>query len=429
MPRLGLDRGQGRGRAPSGDAKKTAKGRSGGRTASEDRERAFVAASRRSDRSAEARLESANMASKVHFQRTGRYLKITPQIVENGEQYESDDDVSRRIRVNQALGPAAAAQSHINHTVNDADFLRREQQVNSQFAEIFGQFSRPPPPVPSHGGRRSMPYTPPCPDQIAAALQQQSPYPGLQGVKRRSAPSTAQPSPYGSPYAASCGAFGSPPPQSASAPSTSPYDLSYMAFGSPPPQAASQYPAIRSRSVATSSAYGGTPDLVDDSSATPNSGGSPFDYLATQMNGGTDQPAGPTYGVERMLADQALSEQMQDHSSSIQDYPLFPGPSCAQAPGMRRKRPSYMMEGQSPYTQGGRCLSGEQYAFSGTAFAPVTQSEQKGLEAMMDNQDMFSRATRLDQLDAQCADMSRQMSPHGIEFIDPFAEFTNGDGL
>jgi len=130
-----------------------------------------------------------------------------------------------------------------------------------------------------------------------------------------------------------------------------------------------------------------------------------------------------------MLADQALSEQMQDNASSIQDYPLFPGPSSAQAPGMRRKRPSYMMDGQSPYEQGGRYPSGEPYAFSRTAFAPVTQSEQKGLEMMMDNQEMFSQATRLNQLDAQCANMTRQASPHVIEFTDPFAEFTNGDGL
>jgi len=121
-----------------------------------------------------------------------------------------------------------------------------------------------------------------------------------------------------------------------------------------------------------------------------------------------------------MLADQALGEPMQD-------YPLFPASS--RATEIRRKRPSYMMEGQSPYEQGGRYPSGEQDAFSRTAFVPVTQSEQKGLEMMMDNQEMFSQATRLNQFDAQCANMSRQASPHVIEFTDPFAEFTNGDGL
>jgi len=203
-----------------------------------------------------------------------------------------------------------------------------------------------------------------------------------------------------------------------------------MGFGSPPPQAASQRPANRSHSVATSSAYDGTPELIHDSSATPSSGGSPFDYLTTQTDGCTDQPAGTTYSVECILADQALSKQMQDNSSSIQDYPLFPEPSCAPAPGVGWKRPSYMMEeGQSPYDQGGRYPSGEQYAFSRTEFAPVTQAEQKGLAMMMDNQEMFSQATRLNQLDAQCANMSRQASPHVIEFTDPFAEFTNGDGL
>jgi len=186
---------------------------------------------------------------------------------------------------------------------------------------------------------------------------------------------------------------------------------------------------VRSHSAAASTIYVGTPDLVHDSSATPSSGGSPFDFLAMQADGGTDQPAGPTYNsVETLLVDPALGEQVPGSVSSMQDYPLFPGPSCAPAPGAGRKRPSSMMGGRAPCEQQGRYPSPEQFAFSRTAFA-LTQSEQRGLEKMLDNHEMFSQATRLDQLDAQYADMARGVSPQSIEFTDPFAEFTNGDGL
>ncbi|GAB1210596.1 hypothetical protein APSETT445_009391, partial [Aspergillus pseudonomiae] len=44
--------------------------------------RAFIAASRRKDRSLDARLESANRASQLHKQRTGKALLITREIVE-----------------------------------------------------------------------------------------------------------------------------------------------------------------------------------------------------------------------------------------------------------------------------------------------------------------------------------------------------------
>lgn len=58
----------------------------------ENQERAYVAASRRSDRSLEARVESAKRASAIHKQRTGREFKITEQIVQDEEMYEEQDD-------------------------------------------------------------------------------------------------------------------------------------------------------------------------------------------------------------------------------------------------------------------------------------------------------------------------------------------------
>ena len=53
---------------------------------------AYIAASRRSDRSLEARVESARRASEIHKRRTGRSLKVTEQDVINEEMYEEEDD-------------------------------------------------------------------------------------------------------------------------------------------------------------------------------------------------------------------------------------------------------------------------------------------------------------------------------------------------
>lgn len=54
--------------------------------------RAYIAASRRSDRSLEARIESARRASEIHKRRTGRSLRVTEQDVINEEMYEEEDD-------------------------------------------------------------------------------------------------------------------------------------------------------------------------------------------------------------------------------------------------------------------------------------------------------------------------------------------------
>ena len=56
------------------------------------RVRAYIAASRRSDRSLEARVESARRASEIHKRRTGRSLRVTEQDVINEEMYEEEDD-------------------------------------------------------------------------------------------------------------------------------------------------------------------------------------------------------------------------------------------------------------------------------------------------------------------------------------------------
>jgi hypothetical protein len=55
--------------------------------------RAYIAASRRSDRSLEARLESARRASEIHKRRTGKALRVTEADVQNEEMYEEEDDL------------------------------------------------------------------------------------------------------------------------------------------------------------------------------------------------------------------------------------------------------------------------------------------------------------------------------------------------
>ncbi|KAF2813954.1 uncharacterized protein BDZ99DRAFT_228981 [Mytilinidion resinicola] len=62
------------------------------RTHEENQERAYIAASRRSDRSLEARVESARRASDIHKKRTGRGLRVTEKDVMNEEMYEEEDD-------------------------------------------------------------------------------------------------------------------------------------------------------------------------------------------------------------------------------------------------------------------------------------------------------------------------------------------------
>ncbi|KAJ9213558.1 hypothetical protein DTO166G4_4808 [Paecilomyces variotii] len=74
------------------------------RSREENQERAFVAASRRKDRSLDARLESAHRASMLHKKRTGKALYITREIVEKEAMYEEVDEryQEKRLRMLQA---------------------------------------------------------------------------------------------------------------------------------------------------------------------------------------------------------------------------------------------------------------------------------------------------------------------------------------
>ncbi|KAK1831228.1 hypothetical protein QBC39DRAFT_96272 [Podospora conica] len=399
-----------RGRVSTGRVAKAKSERSGGRTPSEDRERAFIAASRRSDRSAEARLESAHKASEVHFQRTGRRLKITPQIVENGEQYESDeDDVSKRMRLNRSRGPGVAMciPTPMGRTLtSDEEFRRREEEINAQFAETFPMFRRQSAPapyappfgmvIPSHSATT---YSSPL-QALAAAPPQHL---ALSRDSNARGPEEAMPQ---------------PTPSSTHA---SPSNISYMSFGSPVPQ--SRLP-LRSHSVDTSTTYDRTPDWVLDSSATPDSTGSPFEPLSSGTDGRADQPMGPIYGVGG--AQRQRSPFDQGGPNPLHSQPLFPIFSAAPGLAKEQQQSGYMMDGQHAYIQP------VQYPFTDQTFFPEfaqdAQVQQNDLsEAIICEQDAFNRATQLNQnqMGAQAASIA---SPYIADF-DLLAEFTNADGV
>lgn len=77
-------------------------------------QRAFIAASRRKDRSLDARLESANRASMLHKKRTGKAFHITKEIVEKEAMYEEIDEryQEKRIRMLQAQNMQIEEQFH-----------------------------------------------------------------------------------------------------------------------------------------------------------------------------------------------------------------------------------------------------------------------------------------------------------------------------
>lgn len=124
------------------------------RSKSENTERAFIAASRRNDRSLEARVVSALQASKVHKERTGKALKITEDIVKAEEMYEEEDHVPPHLRtLHQSVPPRFAAYLQIQSQLRDFDghgqfptvgaLSDREADINRQFAEAFGSVGRP----------------------------------------------------------------------------------------------------------------------------------------------------------------------------------------------------------------------------------------------------------------------------------------------
>ncbi|KAF4332301.1 hypothetical protein FBEOM_13903 [Fusarium beomiforme] len=122
------------------------------RSHEENQERAYIAASRRADRSLEARVQSARMASEIHKKRTGKAFRITEEIVMKEEMYEEEDDEFPRsyrllkqsmqtsnpafnARVDAYLTNRVAMSQIMTATENDW----RNNEINMEFAKMFPQ--------------------------------------------------------------------------------------------------------------------------------------------------------------------------------------------------------------------------------------------------------------------------------------------------
>ncbi|KAH6970361.1 hypothetical protein BKA56DRAFT_678393 [Ilyonectria sp. MPI-CAGE-AT-0026] len=118
----------------------------------EYRERAYIAASRRTDRSIEARLQSARMASEIHKKRTGKALCVSTEIVMNEGLYEEEEDrfpqpyrlLGRHTqtssaevisRVDAYPTNRVAISKLVSATAIERDW--RENKVNQDFAQAF----------------------------------------------------------------------------------------------------------------------------------------------------------------------------------------------------------------------------------------------------------------------------------------------------
>ncbi|UPK89999.1 hypothetical protein LCI18_000934 [Fusarium solani-melongenae] len=120
------------------------------RSHSENQERAYIAASRRADRSIEARVQSARNASDIHKKRTGKAFRITEEIVMKEEMYEEeDDDFPRSYRLlnphMQTANPElnARVEAYLSNRVAMSKLLTatdndwRNNEINTTFDQFF----------------------------------------------------------------------------------------------------------------------------------------------------------------------------------------------------------------------------------------------------------------------------------------------------
>ncbi|KAJ5625642.1 hypothetical protein N7510_001951 [Penicillium lagena] len=125
------------------------------RSREENQERAFIAASRRKDRSLDARLESANRASMLHKKRTGKAFHITKEIVEKEAMYEEVDEryQEKRIRMLQAQNMQIEEQFH-RHLL--AAFAARANGSGSQGSSIASRRASLAPRASTDSGSRKL---------------------------------------------------------------------------------------------------------------------------------------------------------------------------------------------------------------------------------------------------------------------------------
>ncbi|KAI9731418.1 MAG: hypothetical protein M1818_007808 [Claussenomyces sp. TS43310] len=143
------------------------------RTHEENQERAYIAASRRSDRSLEARVESARRASEIHKRRTGRSLRVTEQDVINEEMYEEEDDdlpvQYRRLTAHLQTGSVDFNRRLSAYLTNHVAMRSAlEQTINQSYAQQF-------PNAPQHYNQSAMFPSPMMPYQQQSQQPQHHP--------------------------------------------------------------------------------------------------------------------------------------------------------------------------------------------------------------------------------------------------------------
>lgn len=150
--------------------------------------RAYIAASRRSDRSLEARVESARRASEIHKKRTGRSLRVTEQDVVNEEMYEEEDDdlpmqyrrLTAHLQTESADFNRRLAAYLTNHVAMRSAL---DQAITNSYAQQYpnapqfahNQQTLYTSPLITHGLRNAPQHTQPSPQ--SGHLYRQSPYP------------------------------------------------------------------------------------------------------------------------------------------------------------------------------------------------------------------------------------------------------------
>ncbi|KAG5933739.1 hypothetical protein E4U59_006664 [Claviceps monticola] len=153
------------------------------RSRDENQERAYIAASRRTDRSLEARIQSAQKASDLHQKRTGKALRITEQIVFNDETYEEEDSwipASRSLLGPQLQTSSADFNSRIEAFLEQKLVMSslvagtHRQQQTQRWGEIDRLFAESFPNAAQTARRLAEDIVPPMPSVMPKEKQQES---------------------------------------------------------------------------------------------------------------------------------------------------------------------------------------------------------------------------------------------------------------
>ncbi|OAQ66474.1 hypothetical protein VFPPC_08024 [Pochonia chlamydosporia 170] len=204
------------------------------RSHEENQERAYIAASRRADRSIEARVQSARQASEIHKKRTGKGFKVSEEIVMKEEMYEEeDDDMPRSIHLLNANMQTPSADMNLrleSYLANKVAFSQalaqsnmawRDNEINRAFAESFPNAASMSPPQHQAGSQAL--------NMLNSAMYPQSPesYPPTTGYSPQGFSPATMAAPY-SPTSCSPGPAAYSPASVSFSPSSVPFSPATM---------------------------------------------------------------------------------------------------------------------------------------------------------------------------------------------------------